>query len=154
MLHFLSYLFGIETTNTLTHNRSSFVNHPDSRPKWAKSILACRLKRPQNPTRWAGTYPHGLYKGVPPRAFVWPLAGFWLTQKVRAVLQSKSPAKLKLVGLVQKNAVLSGERCVTSKKGCEETSRGTDKRVWRPRHFSRTFAIFVSLIPYSNIIST
>ena len=27
MLHFFSSSFGIETTNTLIHNRSSFVNH-------------------------------------------------------------------------------------------------------------------------------
>ena len=27
ILHFLSYSFGIETTNTLIHNRSSFANH-------------------------------------------------------------------------------------------------------------------------------
>ena len=60
MLHFLSYSFGVETTNTLIHNWSSFIH--DSRPKWAKSTPVFR----KNPSLWGGTYLHGLYKGVPP----------------------------------------------------------------------------------------
>ena len=36
MLHFLSYSFGIETTNTLIHNRSSFVNHTRFQTKTAQ----------------------------------------------------------------------------------------------------------------------
>ena len=55
MLHFLSYSFGIETTNTLIHNRSSFVNHTRFQTKMGK-----------NPTLWGGTYLYGLYKGVSP----------------------------------------------------------------------------------------
>ena len=36
MLHFLSYSFGIETTNTLIYNRSSFVNHTRFQTKTAQ----------------------------------------------------------------------------------------------------------------------
>ena len=36
MLHFFSYSFGIETTNTLIHNRSSFVNHTRFQTKTAQ----------------------------------------------------------------------------------------------------------------------
>ena len=39
---------------------------PNSKPKWAKSIPVFRPKRHKNPTRWGGTYLHGLYKGVTP----------------------------------------------------------------------------------------
>ena len=49
---------------------------PDSRPKWAKCIPDFRPKRRKNPTRWGGTYLHGLCKGVippPPPAPTWTL---------------------------------------------------------------------------------
>ena len=52
---FLSYSFGIETTNTFIH---SVVP--------SKTIPVFRPKRPKNPSRWGGTYLYGLYKGVLP----------------------------------------------------------------------------------------
>ena len=39
---------------------------PDYRAKLPKAIPVCRPKRRKNPIRWGGTYPYGLYKGVPP----------------------------------------------------------------------------------------
>ena len=57
MLHFLSYSFGIETTNTLIHNRSSFVN--DTR---------FQTKTAQKPYH-LGVADYGLHKGVFPVMF-------------------------------------------------------------------------------------
>ena len=54
MLHFLSYSFGIETTNTLIYNRSSFVN--DTR---------FQTKKAQKPYH-LGVADYGLHKGVSP----------------------------------------------------------------------------------------
>ena len=45
----------METINKFIHSLVPSKTIPDSRPKWRK-----------NPTRWRGTYLHGLYKGVPP----------------------------------------------------------------------------------------
>ena len=45
---------------------------PDSRPKWAKTILVLRSKRHNKHTLWNGTYLYGLYMGVyppPPGSF-------------------------------------------------------------------------------------
>ena len=54
ILHFLSYFFGIETTNTLIHNRSSFVNHTRFQTKTAQ--------KPHS----LGVADYGLHKGVSP----------------------------------------------------------------------------------------
>ena len=39
ILHFLSYSFGIETTNTLIHNRISFVNYTQFQTKMSKIYI-------------------------------------------------------------------------------------------------------------------
>ena len=57
MLHFLSYSFGIETTNTLIHNRSSFVNQTRFQTKTAQKPYHLGV---------ADIYIYGLYKGVSP----------------------------------------------------------------------------------------
>ena len=54
----------------LIDNRSSFVNHTYSGPKWAKSMRIFRPKRRKNPTLWGGTYLYGFYKGVLPRTLI------------------------------------------------------------------------------------
>ena len=64
---FLSYSFGIETVKMFIHSVVPSKTQPDSRAKWAKCIPVFRTKRRKNPTRWGGTYPYGLYKGVHPR---------------------------------------------------------------------------------------
>ena len=48
---FLSYSFGIETINTFIHSRGSLeIMIPDSRLKWAKSIITCfQTKTAQKP---------------------------------------------------------------------------------------------------------
>ena len=42
--------------------------------KMGKIYTRLRLKRRKNPTLWGGTYLHGLYKGVLPRAWVYGLS--------------------------------------------------------------------------------
>ena len=67
ILNFLSYSFGIETTNTLIHNRSSLVNHTRFQRKMGKIFSRFQTKTAQKPaTLWGGTYLYRLYKGVPP----------------------------------------------------------------------------------------
>ena len=39
--------------------------------KMGKIYTRLRLKRRKNPTLWGGTYLYGLYKGVPPRGWVY-----------------------------------------------------------------------------------
>ena len=62
---FLSYSFGNETLNTFTHSVVPSKTIPDSRPKTAKCIPIFRPKRHKNPTRWGGSYLHGLHNEVP-----------------------------------------------------------------------------------------
>ena len=69
MLHFLSYSFGIETTNTLIHNRSSFVvNHTPFQTKMDKIYIYPFQDQngAKTPPFGGGTYLYGLYKGVSP----------------------------------------------------------------------------------------
>ena len=49
MLHFLSYSFGIETTNTLIHNRSSFVNQTRFQTNMGKVYTRFLTKTAQKP---------------------------------------------------------------------------------------------------------
>ena len=64
MLPFLSYqernlyTFGIETTNTLIHNRSSFVNHTRFQTKMGKIYTRFQTKTAQKPYPlvWGSTY--------------------------------------------------------------------------------------------------
>ena len=49
ILHFLSYFFGIETTNTLIHNRSSLVNHTRFQTKMGKIYTRFQTKTAQKP---------------------------------------------------------------------------------------------------------
>ena len=44
ILHFLSYGFGIEKTNTLVHDRSSFVNHTRFQTKMGKIYTRFQTK--------------------------------------------------------------------------------------------------------------
>ena len=46
-LQFLSYSFGIETTNTMTHNRSSFVNRTLFQTKMGKVYTRFQTKTAQ-----------------------------------------------------------------------------------------------------------
>ena len=46
-MHFLSYSFWIETTNTLIHNRSSFVNHTRFQSKMGKIYSRFQTKAAQ-----------------------------------------------------------------------------------------------------------
>ena len=72
ILNFLSYSFGIETTNTLIHNRSSLVNHTRFQRKMSKIFSRFQTKTAQKPaTLWGGTYLYRLYKGVPPPPGQW-----------------------------------------------------------------------------------
>ena len=64
MLPFLTYqqrnlyTFGIGTTNTLIHNRSSFVNHTRFQTKTGKIYTRFQTKTAQKPYPlvWGGTY--------------------------------------------------------------------------------------------------
>ena len=80
--------------NTFVHSRSFLEIHTVSRPKWAESQPVFRPKRRKNHTLWGGTYPYGLYKGVPPRgggaeqtvhnnevSVTWHWCTFWSNQK-------------------------------------------------------------------------
>ena len=60
ILNFLSYSFGIETTNTLIHNRSSLVNHTRFQRKMGKVFSRFQTKTAQKP------YPLGLIQGSTP----------------------------------------------------------------------------------------
>ena len=48
------------------HSRSSLENPTRFQTKMGKVYTVFRPKRRKNPTRWGGTYPYGLYKGVTP----------------------------------------------------------------------------------------
>ena len=63
---FCCYSYGIETINTLIHERSrSFLeNHTRFQNKMSK--VFSDQKKPKNPTLWGGTYLYSLYEGVSP----------------------------------------------------------------------------------------
>ena len=63
---FLSYLFGIETIKMFILSRIFFENPTRFQTKMGKVYTRFQTKTTQNPTRWGGTYPYGVYKGVPP----------------------------------------------------------------------------------------
>ena len=63
---FLSYSSGIETISTFIHSRSSLENRTRFQTKMGKVFSRFQTKTRKNPTRWGGTYLHGLYKEVPP----------------------------------------------------------------------------------------
>ena len=70
---FLSYSFGIETTNTFKPPVARSKTISDSRPKWADSVPFFRAKQRKNHTLWGGTYLYGLnpfqgYKEIVPEA--------------------------------------------------------------------------------------
>ena len=54
IFHFLSHSFGLKTTSTLIHNRSSFVNHIRFQPKMGKIYASFHTKTAQKPytLRW------------------------------------------------------------------------------------------------------
>ena len=56
ILLFLSYSFGIETTNLFIHSRDFLKNHTRFQTKCEKCIPVFRLKRRKNPTLWGGTW--------------------------------------------------------------------------------------------------
>ena len=60
--------FGIETTNTLIHNRSSFVNHTRFQTKLGKIYTRFQTKTGQKPYPLGRHKPilYGLFTGVPP----------------------------------------------------------------------------------------
>ena len=49
ILHFLSYSVGIETTNTLIRNRSSFINHTRFHTEMSKVYTRFQTKTAQRP---------------------------------------------------------------------------------------------------------
>ena len=55
-------------------SRIFFENPTRFQTKMGKVYTRFLTKTTQNPTRWGGTYLHGLYKGVPPPPT--PEAGF------------------------------------------------------------------------------
>ena len=58
---FLSYSFGIETTITFIHSRSSLENHTLFQANGCVPVF--RPKRPKTHTPWGGTDLSDLYKG-------------------------------------------------------------------------------------------
>ena len=63
---FLSYSIEIETTNTLIHNRSSFINHTRFQTKMSKIYTRFQTKTAPKPHPLGGTYLFGLYRGLTP----------------------------------------------------------------------------------------
>ena len=47
-------------------SRIFFENPTRFQTKMGKVYTRFQTKTTQNPTRWGGTYPYGVYKGVPP----------------------------------------------------------------------------------------
>ena len=69
MLNFLSYWFGIETTSTLIHNRSSLVNHTRFQRKMGE-ISCFQTKTAQTPPGGAHTY-MAYIREYPPGQWGW-----------------------------------------------------------------------------------
>ena len=67
---FLSYSFGIETTNTsnaFLHSDNSLENHTRFQTKMSKVYIRFnRQKKRKNHTLWGGTYLHGFHKETSP----------------------------------------------------------------------------------------
>ena len=66
ILNFLSYSFGIETTNTLIHNRSSLVNHTRFQRKMGKIFSRFQAKTAQKPYPLGRHIPIWLIQGSTP----------------------------------------------------------------------------------------
>ena len=66
ILNFLSYSFGIETTNTLIYNRSSLVNHTRFQRKMGKIFSRFQTKTAQKPYPLGGHIPEWLIQGSTP----------------------------------------------------------------------------------------
>ena len=72
ILNFLSYSFGIETTNTLIHNRSSLVNHTRFQRKMGKIFSRFQTKTAQKPYPLGRHIPVWLIQGsTPPGQWGW-----------------------------------------------------------------------------------
>ena len=71
ILNFLSYSFGIETTNTLIYNRSSLVNHTRFQRKMGKIFSRFQTKTAQKPYPLGGHIPEWLIQGSTPPPGQW-----------------------------------------------------------------------------------
>ena len=59
---FLSYIFGIETTNALIHNHGSFVNHTWLQTKMGKIYSCFQTKMARNPLPFRAAHTYLAYK--------------------------------------------------------------------------------------------
>ena len=85
MSHFFLFSIEIETTNTLIHNRSSFINHTRFHTKMSKIYTRFQTKTAPKPHPLGGTYLFGLYRGLTPPPALPPPKG---TRKILALVTS------------------------------------------------------------------
>ena len=79
---FLSYSFGIETTNTFIHSRSSLESHTRFQTTIDKVYTHFQTETAQKHTLWEGTYLYGLYKVILPQVS-WYLRRYSVTNGSR-----------------------------------------------------------------------